>query len=75
MHIGYLIVGYLAVGAVYGSLHCIFRTRLFRSHPSARLLPVELHVVDFLLCCMCLWPWYVVRWLVTVGNREREEED
>ena len=56
-----VIVGYLALGLLIGFVNCAFKTHLYCSHPSSRLVPPDNAVCDFLFRSMFFWPWLVAR--------------
>jgi len=65
----FVIFGYVASGLLIGSLNCLFRTQLYRNHPSSRLVPWDNATCDFLLTCMFFWPSLVGRALSAKSKR------
>jgi hypothetical protein len=67
----FVILGYVALGLLIGTVNCLFRTRLYRDHPSSRLVPLDNAACDFLFTCMFFWPSLVGR--AFRANAEREK--
>jgi len=63
--IGSIILGYMTLGLLVGSMNCLFRTRLYRIHPSSRLVTPDNAACDFLFTCLFLWPFLTGRDLYT----------
>ena len=70
----FVIFGYVAFGLLIGTVNCLFRTRLYRDHPSSRLVPSDNAACDFLFTCMFFWPFIIGRAFRAKSKLETRKE-